>query len=1040
MSEDEYDAFFDDLPEDALELAESAAQASSTQVAVKPQTNVEGYVQQRTGLYQGPKQRPKPTILRPPQNPPPRLPPVEALHGRPLHPTEPVNETNSTSNTGTKVPGTSTAQSGPPPSKKARLDLPDNPALGRNKEWINPNPFAISSSSSTAPKKIESIHIKTDFAKKPVERDNDEEEMPEITLAPNGTYVTNRPDNTVTKKLVQPRPPDAPPLARDLTALKEWGQRPSTTTASSKEGATTGELGGVQVGWATGYISGKPDDAEPEHQKRIRLELEMAKKEKQEMQALVKELRDKLKEAENMRLRKEGETSIVRRKLDQMKKEHDQREQTDQKMKEILQSKLKEKENEFRKLQDNFKINEAFRRQETETSFRRPGNSQWSSARRPSVTSAAAPPGLASPSANRSKSKGPTRAFPGFQSAFDNAETAQANETNSQGKNASPSRAASAAFSTPEKARAETRLPEPIQEDNENTEREEEAWKDVIFTEEAKHIRFELTKIILVHRTFVPEIALHSTHASKNNQSAMFARLATTLSPRTAKKSSKEAVEINRSSSKDDSSQTRITSVATLQYLSNAGTKLSNASSQQIVAAQLRNLLVALGVYTDPSSNTFSRETDVEPLCQLLDLIATIAHKSSNAAETWVLALVYDDSMMPAHDSEMLGANGPVNTPTLVEQLSHIAARLCGPPSSLASKSDKASSQYKTKERARRVRSLNSSRHSVTTRAGRRDASANAIELSEGASFAVTNATLSVLEALAWHAGEYSGQLLEKLTINPEAFARLLDSRHPTVILRRTMMLLCMLARRADLFRYIAAIPLGQTADVRGSKMPIFDRVASLLLRPGTSAGAVEEFALDRSLTTFVTIMSTKHADSITLITSTLSFLPSLICKIFDDVTACWDKDGLYLSDHRRILLELAIERMSANVHLLYYLVCAPHSNLHLGEFFAHSTYATIQDQFYSSFGTLAFANAPLWVETNEALSDKLVTLSDLAQDILEDVCPNELDDIAECFQLEEDEDVDGNNGQAADHEYDGMLDDDDDEVLAQMNLAQDAT
>jgi hypothetical protein len=57
------------------------------------------------------------------------------------------------------------------------------------------------------------------------------------------------------------------------------------------------------------------------------------------------------------------------------------------------------------------------------------------------------------------------------------------------------------------------------------------------------------------------------------------------------------------------------------------------------------------------------------------------------------------------------------------------------------------------------------------------------------------------------------------------------------------------------------------------------------------------------------------------------------------------------------------VARLSATVHLFYYLTCAPTSGLKIGEFLSASSFSGLHDRFNVAFGTLSFATLPDWAE-----------------------------------------------------------------------------
>ncbi|KAK4046738.1 hypothetical protein OIV83_005843 [Microbotryomycetes sp. JL201] len=983
---DEYDSLFDDVPEEALALAESNARASkaaSPAVAAAPV---------RPSVYKQQRQRPKPTILRPPQNPVPR-------------PIQPLPAAHLPSETATLSAPVHNAPAKPSPLKKPRLES-NGPALGRYKEWVDPNPFADIPSqrpsvvqANSHDVRIGSVNVSGPAAApQPRETNAAEEDMPEISVMPNGTYAASRPAPIQHTDSARILPPPRPP-ERDLSALKEWGEGKNKATTTGKP-----------VAWATGYLSGRPDDAEAEEQRNLRLELQKLQAEnrkilaeKQDMQKSLETTQAKLKKSDTERMSKIGENTIIRRKLEMVKKEHEKDMTTEHMYKEGLQARLTETQRELRLLNERMNMNEAFRKQEAETA-RRTGPSQRPNTRRASTV---APP-VVSPSTIR---KAPVaHGFPGFRNAFEEKpasspvvdgkprETVTPRSSPQRNKFVTPNRAiatdADEMFidgGMVDAAQAQTRVASgPVR----------------------SSVQHDFISAALMHRTLQPG---KPTAESKTGSGDASARSRTSAIAPPREQADGLAVGASVGLLNDGCDMTA--DVATLQYL--AGVKIAGSSDH------LRDLLIALGVHPlhagssltsandirfvqracsalDGLVRDLSTGSDMTPLCRLLSLIACIAFRCRLAADYWLgTASVFSDA---ANGMEVDASPSS----KLVGLLTQILAKYCSPSAAANNKiNDKfGSSGRSKKEKSRRTRT-STARQTLASKAGRAVApvQANVVELDEQTCLALTCAVLEVLEALVWHSHSFSAETFVQLLSHESAMSHLLSPRQSTIVLKRTIGMLCILASYPDLFRPIVGIQLGSAPDLRESKVPIFERVSTLMLRPTSIAMVAEDHALDFALTSLVTTLSTKHVDSITLITLSFAFLPTLISKIHEDACPCWDKDGLLLSDQTKTLLELSIDRLAANVHLFYYLASAPTSMLLIGEFFAQSSYASVQDHFYSAFGMLAFAGVPEWARDKPSIISTLSGLAELAQDVLEDVCPNELDSICECFQIEANDD-----------------------------------
>lgn len=136
-------------------------------------------------------------------------------------------------------------------------------------------------------------------------------------------------------------------------------------------------------------------------------------------------------------------------------------------------------------------------------------------------------------------------------------------------------------------------------------------------------------------------------------------------------------------------------------------------------------------------------------------------------------------------------------------------------------------------------------------------------------------------------------------------------------------------------------------------------------------------------LISLVTSLTTKHDNAILFISQSSSLIPELLDKLFKDTRTLWEYDGQSVSDEIMSLLKLSVPstlafrgmvadfddllprsvvaRLSATVHLFYYLACAPKSSINLTEFFTASTFLGLHDRFNVAFGTLSFASLPDW-------------------------------------------------------------------------------
>ncbi|GAA5965863.1 hypothetical protein JCM21900_004930 [Sporobolomyces salmonicolor] len=294
---------------------------------------------------------------------------------------------------------------------------------------------------------------------------------------------------------------------------------------------------------------------------------------------------------------------------------------------------------------------------------------------------------------------------------------------------------------------------------------------------------------------------------------------------------------------------------------------------------------------------------------------------------------------------------------------------------------------------------------------------------------ALVEAALEVLEGCAWRLGLGEGegageeQFLAFLKA-PNAVATLLDPNHPVEILLSSVRLLSLLACTSTFFRPLLAVKFYDASDVRNSKLPILDRIASLLVGPQPESSLVHD--LDLSLVTLATLLVTKHQDAIMLVAQSQAFIPEVLAKLFRDVRTIWEWDGrdVGAGGQAREMLNRTTHRLSSLVGLFYYLTCAPHSSLTIGEYLAPSSayqYQAVHDLFTVAFGTLGFSGGPpSWAEEGSDEGARLIELGYLAQEIMEDVSPDELEEIECCFGSPDDDEYDPEEPDAAAQDGDG--------------------
>ncbi|GAA5946190.1 hypothetical protein JCM3765_000148 [Sporobolomyces pararoseus] len=311
----------------------------------------------------------------------------------------------------------------------------------------------------------------------------------------------------------------------------------------------------------------------------------------------------------------------------------------------------------------------------------------------------------------------------------------------------------------------------------------------------------------------------------------------------------------------------------------------------------------------------------------------------------------------------------------------------------------------------------------------------------------------AIFEGLAWR---YSSEGLNNrnaedqfsiLLKTPHTISTLLDPNQPVSILLSSTRALALLAPHTVFYREILAIKISDSSDVRSSPLPIFDRIASLLNLQSESS---EIFELHSALLLLSSSLLTHQVDSLRLVPESPRFISEgLLKRIYRDVDFLWEWDGRSVGSKSEVRnsLRRTTQRLYSCMSLLYYLLFAPHSSISLPTVFANSEafrskearsssssqLSYVQDWCSVALGTLAFSEEiPSWAEPEEEglypvpvvgqvvrreagegeEGARLMDMKYLAQEILEEMLPDELEGIGECFGfIDEEEEEEENEG-----------------------------
>ncbi|BGP26956.1 proteophosphoglycan ppg4 [Rhodotorula toruloides] len=476
------------------------------------------------------------------------------------------------------------------------------------------------------------------------------------------------------------------------------------------------------------------------------------------------------------------------------------------------------------------------------------------------------------------------------------------------------------------------------------------------------------------------------------------------------------------------------------------------------LASHFASLLQLLDAATLPS-----------PMTALLKLMAHLAF----LFPTFALACCAVTTASPLSSAGHAATQQQQPKPALVSLLvllGRIIARYGRPElpsrdSLLTRNSGPAGATLTTRHAALRSRKARVARTSSASAAAKTDENAQErVHLEKGKRGALLEALLGVLEGVAWSclamrkSEEVEWDVSEETRLaeesfklflsTPNAVATLLDPNHPLPISFAGVRLLATLACRPPLFRSILGTKFYEMADVRSSRIPLVDRLATLLVMPRPDS--IVASAFDSTILTLASILLSMHDDAIRLFAQSAAFVPELLAKMWRDVRGVWEHDGREVSQDgkQRTILNRTVARLSHLVHLFYYLSLASHS-VPIAELLAGpSTLASttsagvaqtpqqayqrqaVNDLFMACFGTVAFATLggeaeeegsvegamPSWAEQGSEQRRVLVELGYLAQEILEDVSPDELEEIEECFGLTDaDKDREDEAGEEAD-------------------------
>jgi len=164
---------------------------------------------------------------------------------------------------------------------------------------------------------------------------------------------------------------------------------------------------------------------------------------------------------------------------------------------------------------------------------------------------------------------------------------------------------------------------------------------------------------------------------------------------------------------------------------------------------------------------------------------------------------------------------------------------------------------------------------------------------------------------------------------------------------------------------------------------------------------------------TFIALLSSAHADALTILLDSVSLTPSIIVCITKLSRLLWE-DDLDLMDSP-LAAKSTIETLYLSVNILHHLVFSPDSSANLGRKLVEATrlpgpFNGVTHMFMVTFGRLSWAEAPDWLD--DGCRDTCEVIAELAMEVIETVVAG-----PECDSLwavwHQDEDTDDEEAEA---------------------------
>ncbi|KAI0930684.1 hypothetical protein AcV5_007334 [Taiwanofungus camphoratus] len=274
---------------------------------------------------------------------------------------------------------------------------------------------------------------------------------------------------------------------------------------------------------------------------------------------------------------------------------------------------------------------------------------------------------------------------------------------------------------------------------------------------------------------------------------------------------------------------------------------------------------------------------------------------------------------------------------------------------------------------------------------------------------ALAKATLGLLEALTWNIPMELVPRLSGIPRSPRVLSTLLAPSQPTWLLYRSTRLLALLASHRSLYRELLSFPDPDTDTPEqdpGSrdfgKIPHIEQLAAYLIdttREGQEADALRETTL-----AFVASLSIAHQDALTILVQSQTLIPSIVVYLSNLTTPIWEEDELFMESPA--LIEAVVPKVVRSMLLLYNLVIGANNttfDLRKKLLLApHRPYHGISHMFIVTLGRLSYADSPEWISPDLRLDlDQTTEIAKELLDLLVDGPEHEM--VWSAFQAEED-------------------------------------